>query len=118
MNTVTGIVPPCASRLELTSAVSCVLLTTVVVRLVPPNRTTELPPLPLMKLVPLTVNVKADPLATVDWGESEVTVGTGLLIGKLTALDVPPPGAGSNTVTKAAPAWAINAAGIMAVNCV
>src|SRR2546428_12265582 len=37
---------------------------------------------------------------------------------KLTELDVPPPGGGLNTVTRAIPAMATSVAGIAALNCV
>jgi hypothetical protein len=47
-----------------------------------------------MKLVPLTVRVKAAPPTAVLAGESEVIVGAGLLTAKLTAVEVPQPGAG------------------------
>ena len=45
-----------------------------------------------------------------------VVAGTGLLIVRVWALEVPPPGVGSNTVTWAVPATAVSAAGIAAVN--
>jgi hypothetical protein len=45
-----------------------------------------------------------------------VIVGTGLLIVKVWALEVPPPGAGVNTVTWAVPANAMSKAEIAAVN--
>lgn len=48
-------------------------------------------------------------------GLTEVTVGTGLLIVKLTELDVPPPGAGLVTTTGTAPAEVNSEAGIEAV---
>ncbi len=60
-------------------AVSWLLLTKVVVRLVPFHRTTELE----LKLEPLTVNVKAAPPAVALDGEIEIAVGTGLLMVKV-----------------------------------
>lgn len=46
------------------------------------------------------------------------TLATRLTMVKVCALDVPPPGAGVNTVTLAVPAVAMSEAGIAAVNCV
>src|SRR6267378_1536476 len=98
------------------AAVSCVAETYVVVRLVPFQRTTE----PEMKFVPVTVSVNPGPPVVADAGVSPVVVGTGLLvvIVKVWALDVPPPGAGVNTVTVAVPAAARSACGIAAVSSV
>src|SRR4029077_8943104 len=50
--------------------------------------------------------------------DSDVSVGTGLLIVKVTELEVPPPGGGLVTVTNAVPALAISAAVIAAVSVV
>ena len=47
-------------------------------------------------------------------GLKDVRAGTGLLIVKVAAPDVPPPGAGVDTVTIAAPAVAMSAAVIAA----
>ncbi len=71
--------------------------------------------------MPFTVNVKAVPPAVADVGLMLVVAGTGLLaalIVKVWALEVPPPGAGVNTVTEAVPAAAMSAAVIAAVSCV
>jgi len=57
-------------------AVNCVLLTKVVIRFTPFQRTTD----DKLKLLPLTVRVKAGPPAVALFGESEVSEGTGLLI--------------------------------------
>jgi len=48
-------------------------------------------------------------------GLSEVSVGAGLLIMNASALEVPPPGAGVETVTLAVPAVAMSAALMLAV---
>lgn len=45
----------------------------------------------------------------------DVVVGTGLLIVKVCAAEVPPPKVGLNTVTEAVPAVATSVAGIIAV---
>ena len=61
------------------------------------------------------------PPATAEPGLNPVVDGTGLLpdaIVKVWAFDVPPPGAGVNTVTAAVPATPRSAAGIAAVTCV
>ena len=87
------------------------------VRFDPFQRTTE----PVIKFVPLTVSVNPDPPAVAEVGLKLVVVGTGLsglLIVKVWALEVAPPGAGLNTVTWAVPAVAMSAALIAAVNCV
>ena len=86
----------------------------MVFRAEPLQFTTE----PLTKPVPLTVRLKATPPAVALAGEMVVMVGTGLgaLIVKADAVEVPPPGAGLNTVTWAVPALAMSAAAIAAVN--
>src|SRR5205085_1259308 len=66
------------------------------------------------------VSVKAAPPAAVVDGESELTLGSGFgaaVIEKPTAVDVPPPGVGLNTVTCAVPAAAMSAPAMVAVNC-
>ena len=75
-------------------AVSWVLLTNVVVRLLPLNLTIELP----TKFVPITVKVKAAPPKVLLDGLMLLSVGTGLLTVNVRELDVPPPGVGLNTV--------------------
>jgi hypothetical protein len=73
---------------------------------------------PVTKFVPVTVSVNAAPPAGALEGESEVAVGAGLLMVKVSAFDVPPPGEAFSTVTEAVPAVAMSAAGTVAVNCV
>jgi hypothetical protein len=95
-------------------AVSCVPLPQVVVRSLPFHCTTE----PLMKFVPVAVSVKP-PLPATRWlGEIDVSVGAGLSIVNVCALDAPPPGAGLKTVTSALPGVAMSLAVICAVSCV
>lgn len=79
LKTVTCAVPGVAISLEGMDALSCVLLTKVVVRPDPFHRTTE----DSRKLLPLTVRVKPAPPAVALLGESEVRVATGLLKEKL-----------------------------------
>ena len=115
LKTVTLAVPVVAMSAARIEAVTCVEETYVVVRPEPFHLTTELE----MKLVPLTVKVKAAPPAVADEGLRLVVVGTGLsgtLIVKVWVLEVPPPGAGLNTVTMAVPAVAMSAARIEAVS--
>ena len=73
---------------------------------------------PLTKPVPVRVNVKAAPPAVPLVGAIEVSAGPGLLIVKVCALDVPPPGAGFVTVTFSVPAVVMSPAGIVATICV
>ena len=55
---------------------------------------------PVVKLPPLTVRVKPGLPTVADEGLIEVNDGTGLVVTvKITALEVPPPGAGFLTVT-------------------
>ena len=112
--TVTDAVPGLAIRAAVTVAVSCVDETNVVVSAVPFQFTVEVE----TKFVPVTVNVNCGPPAVAQVGLIAVVVGTGLLMVNITALDVPPPGAGFTTVTAAVPAVATRAAGTMAVSCV
>ncbi len=84
----------------------------VVTRSDPFQRTTEL----VLKPLPLTVSVKAASPARAPVGFMPVEAGTGLLIVKVWALEVPPPGAGLNTVTAAVPAVTMSEADIAAVN--
>ena len=112
LNTVTCVVPAVAMSAAGIAAVSRVAETNVVARFAPFHWTTELE----LKPLPLTVSVNATPLALAVVGLRLVVAGTGLLIVRVWALEVPPPGAGVNTVTEAVPATAMSAAGIAAVN--
>jgi hypothetical protein len=113
VNAVTCAVPPTAISDAGIAAVSRVAETNVVVRSNPFHRTTEF----ATKLVPLTVSVNAAPLAVRVVGLILIVVGAGgSLIVKVWGLEVPPPGAGVNTVICAVPATAISEAGIAAVS--
>jgi hypothetical protein len=114
LTTVTLIVPPVAMSVAAIAAVSCVLLTKVVVRLDPFHCTVELE----TKFVPLTVSVNAAPPALAIAGLRLDIDGTGLFTVKVCALELPPPGAGLTTVTLIVPAAAMSAAVIAAVSCV
>src|SRR5438445_507818 len=74
----------------------------------------------LMKFVPVSASVKAASPATTLLGDREVSVGLGFgaVIVNVCGVDVPPPGAGVNTVTEAVPAVAMSAVVICAVSCV
>ncbi|MGH6892398.1 MAG: hypothetical protein ACREEP_09095, partial [Dongiaceae bacterium] len=65
-----------------------------------------------MKFDPLIVSVKPGPPDVVEAWLILAIEGTGLLIEKFDAFDVPPPGSGLKTVTAAAPVEAMSAAGI------
>jgi hypothetical protein len=110
--TVTNAVPPVAMSLAGTEVVNFVPLTYFVVSPFPFHCTVEVE----TKFVPFTVRVNACPPAVALEGESEVAPGFGLLIVKVSALDVPPPGVGFITVTVAVPAVAMLLAGTEAVN--
>jgi hypothetical protein len=110
--TVTDAVPAVAMSLAGTEAVSFVPLTYFVASPVPFHCTVELE----TKFVPVTVRVNAAPPAVALEGESEVAPGFGLLIVKVSPLDVPPPGVGFITVTDAVPAVAMSLAGTEAVS--
>ena len=88
------------------AAVSFELLTTLVGRGLPFQNTVA----PTTNFVPFTVRVKAGPPAVALAGLRLVIVGTGLLMGKGTGLEVPPPGEGLKAVTLAVPAEAMSAA--------
>ncbi len=114
MNTVTAALPAVVRSLAGIVAVREVALTNSVDRAAPFHCTTE----PAMKLEPLTVNVKPGLPAAAELGLRAVIAGTGLadeLMVKLSGADVPPPGAGLNTVTAALPAVVRSLAGIVAV---
>ena len=116
LNTVTWPVPAEAISDAVIAACNCVALTNVVVRLAPFQLTTD----PLRKPVPFTVSVKAAVPAVALDGDSELTVGIGLAALMVNAAfpEVPPPGAGLNTVTWPVPAVPISAAVIAACSCV
>jgi hypothetical protein len=97
------------------AAVNCVELTNVVARLAPFHCTTE----PEIKLLPVTVNVKAPDPAAAEAGRIDAIDGVPFaVIAKETPLLTPPPGVELKTVTAAVPAAVRSPATIAAVNCV
>lgn len=118
LETVTAAVPENAvSAAEIIAVSCCVALTNVVGRGDPFQFTTR----PSTKFVPFTVKVMPVTLQdgvvfeeVVD-AESEVMIGGTIENG---TLDVPPPGAGVDTLTWAVPTDTIFPAGIMAISCV
>jgi hypothetical protein len=64
------------------------------------------------------VRVKAGPPAVALLGEIELIAGTGSLMVKVTAFDVPPPGGSFTTVTEAVPAVLIYPPVILTMPCV
>jgi len=98
LNTTTEAVPTEAISVAGTAAVNCVALTNVVTRFAPFHCTTAV----FRKLLPFTVSVNAGPPAIAEFGTSEVNAATGVVISKMIAFDVPPPGAGFTTITDAA----------------
>src|SRR2546430_1178191 len=73
---------------------------------------------PLVKFVPLTMSVKAELPAGSKLGLMLLITGRGLLIKRVLALEVPPPGGGLKTKMVAVPALAMSLAGMAAVSCV
>src|SRR6266850_1973300 len=116
LNTVTCAVPGLAMSESGIEALTCEDETNVVGRFEPFHRTID----PGMKLLPFTVSVNAGPPAVADVGLRLVVVGTGLVaavIVNVCAFDVPPPGAGLNTVTSAVPGLAMSVSEIEALTC-
>jgi len=105
-------VPVDAMSLAGIAAVSRVPLTNVVVRFEPFTWTTD----PFTKFEPLAVSVKAGPPAVAVLGEMLASDGGELVTVKVSAVDVPPPGAGLKTAMDSVPAAAMSDAGIAAVN--
>lgn len=87
--------PTDAISLAEIEAVNWLLLRKVVGRASPFHCTME----PLTNFVPVTVKVKAVPPAGTLGGEREVIAGRRIVMLKLRALEVPPPGVGLNTLT-------------------
>jgi hypothetical protein len=73
---------------------------------------------PASKFVPVSVSVKPAVPAIAEVCESEPSVGAGLLIVKVIALEAPPPGAALTTVTGTVPASAMSPTGTVAVTSV
>lgn len=118
MKTVTWVVPETARSAAGMAACNLVLFTKSVCRPEPFQRTIE----DGMKPLPPIVRTRSSPPAGALFGEIEATEGVGfaplLLMVKGTAFEVPPPGAGLNTVTCAVPALAMSGARMEACNCV
>jgi hypothetical protein len=107
LETVTLAMPATATSEAEMGAVSCVELTKVVGRLPPFHCTVETETKP----VPITVNVNAaSPALTLEGFSVEIAGAglTGVLMVNKTALELPPPGEGLNTVTLAVPALAMS----------
>src|SRR6266849_2425254 len=105
--TVTLATPAVAMSEAVMAACKVVLETNVVVRAAPFHCTIEED----RKLVPVTVSVNAPPPTMAEPGFKESTVGSGfLVIVKVNAVVVPPPGLGVETETCAVPTVAISAA--------
>jgi transcription initiation factor TFIIIB Brf1 subunit/transcription initiation factor TFIIB len=104
--TVTMALPAVAISAAVTAACKLVLETNVVVRALPFHWIVE----EETKLDPVTVSVNAAPPAPAKLGFSDVAVGDGLLSVNVSGLEVPPPGAGVETVTVPVPAVATSAA--------
>ena len=110
----TWAVPADATSDEVMGTVNCVGLTTVVDLALPFHLTV----VEGRKFVPSTVRVKAGAFAFVEDGTKAEIVGTGLLIVKDRALEVPPPGEGLLTATGSVPDVLRSEAGTIAVRAV
>jgi hypothetical protein len=95
VDTVTFAVPGLTMSLADILACRCALSTNVVDRLCPFHWTAEL----VKKLEPDAVSTNPDPPAIADVGLMLHNAGTGPFTVNVTAFEVPPPGAGLNTVT-------------------
>src|SRR5439155_3509711 len=113
VKTVIAAVPTVARSAAVSCAVSCVADPNVVGRAVPFTCTTELPANPN----PVAVSVKTPPPTGTLVGLILVSVGTGggSVTVSVAPLDVPPPGAGLNTVIVGVPGLATSVARIAAV---
>ena len=105
---VTVAMPAVAMSLAGMAAVSCALLTKVVVRPAPFHHTLDV----LTNPLPLIVSVNAAPPAVAAFGLKLAMAGAGLLIVKVRPFEVPPPGAALTTVTVAVPALAKSVRGL------
>ena len=97
LNTTTDAVPTDAMSVAGTAAVNCDALTNVVTRFALFHCTTAV----FRKLLPFTVNVNAGPPAIAEFGTSEESVATGVVISRIEMADWPPPGVGFTTVINA-----------------
>lgn len=115
LKTVIEIVPPFTRSAAGTVAVNWVLLTNIVASAAPFHLTT----VPLTKLLPVTVSAKAPESAVAEMGVTIPRAGIGFvpLIVNVRVLEVPPPGTGLNTVTRAIPPLATSLLGTIAVKC-
>ena len=114
VTTVMDAVPAVVRSLAGMTAVSCVALTKLVVNAAPLKSATDV----LTKLIPVSVMVVFGAPTVAEVGLMPVSVGIGLLMVKVCAVDVPPPGPGVTTVMDAAPAVVRSLAGMTAVSCV
>ena len=107
--------PGAASAAIVRIAFRVVELSTIVdFTMIPSPTSTELTP--LIKFVPVKTTSRFCDLPP-NFGSMLVKVGAGLLTAKICASEVPPPGAGLNTVILNVPAVVKSLAGMMAVNC-
>jgi hypothetical protein len=105
LSTVTLAVPIELMSAAVMATCKLVLETNVVERVLPFHWTVDVG----MKFVPVTFNVKPAPPAPVELGFKDATVGEGLPTVKVSALEVPPPGVGVETVTEDVPLAAMSA---------
>src|SRR5712691_7526727 len=112
LKTVTCAVPTAAMSLAMMAACNSVLVTNVVARFDPFQCTTELE----TNCEPVAVKVKSAPPAKAPLGAIKLKVGPGVLMVKVKAFDVPPPGEGLKTATWKVPLTAMSLAEIVAVS--
>lgn len=114
VNTDSFKVPAFAKSATVSVMPNCVTETNVVARSAPFTRTTEFG----RNLLPFNVNAVAALPTSVEALSSEVKTGAGLLIVRLSSLEVPPPGVGLSTMILIEPGSLISAAVKAMVNCV
>src|SRR5215831_17458472 len=112
----TETVPWVTTSVASSAILTCVVESTITVRAWPPTVAVA----PAAKPVPVTVSVKAVLPAVTLAGLRLLMLGVGFTLATVSgrAPDVPPPGAGVNTVMLGVPAAAISLAGMAAVSCV
>lgn len=110
LNTAMLTFPALLSKSAVIGALRWWLSMKVVARSIPPQRIFEVDVNP----APVTSNVNPTPPTMALAGDNSLSVGSGLLIVKVSGADVPPPGDGLKTVILTKPGWLIRSVGTSA----